>query len=76
MKFLISRDFRHEFGKKPRLSRRIHEAYRWSHDGYTMDTRIAHDYTRSTHEDIGTSSFAYDVVAKGTRRPRDGFTMA
>ena len=38
-----------------------------------MDTRIAYDYTRSTHEDIGTSSFAYDVVANGTRK---GLKMA
>ena len=77
MKFSISRDFRHEFGKKPILSRRIHEAYRWPHDGHTMDSRIAHDYTRRTREDRGTGSFAYDVVANGTRRPHDGgFTMA
>ena len=33
-----------------------------------MDTRIAHDYTRRTREDRGTGSFAYDVVANGTRR--------
>ena len=41
-----------------------------------MDTRIAHDYTGSTHEGKGTGSFAYDVVANGTRRSHDGFTMA
>ena len=76
MKFSISRDFRHEFGCKPILRRRIHEAYRCSHDGHTMDTRIAHDFTRRTREDIGTGSFAYDVVANGIRMPHDGFTMA
>ena len=33
-----------------------------------MDTRIAYDYTRRTREDRGTGSFAYNVVANGTRR--------
>ena len=37
---------------------------------------ITHDYTRSTHECIGTGSFAYNIVASGTRGPHDGFTMA
>ena len=41
-----------------------------------MVTRIAHNYTRSTHEDIGTGSFAYDVVANGTRRLHDGLTTS
>ena len=76
MKFSISRDFRHEFGKNPILNRHIHEAYRWPHDGHTMDTRIAHDYTRRIREDRETGSFAFDVVANGTRRPHDGFTVA
>ena len=76
MKFSISRDFLYEFGKKQILSRRIHEACRLQHDGHTMDTRIAHDYTRRTREDRGTGSFAYDVVANDTRMPHDGFTMA
>ena len=43
--------------------------YTKSTDGHTTDTRVAYDYTRSTHEDIGT---AYDVDANGTRRPHDG----
>ena len=62
--------------KSQLLSRRIHEAYRCSHDGHTMDTQIAHDDTRSTREGIGTGSFTYDVVTNGIRRPHDGFTMA
>ena len=79
-KLKISYSCGHRVSKSARydatLSRRIHEAYRWPQDGHTMDTRIAHDYTRRTREGRGTGSFAYDVVANGTRRPHDGFTMA
>ena len=68
MKFSISRDFRHEFGKKPMLSRSMYEAYRWTHDGHTMDTGSYPMQSRTIHEVV---SFAYDVDANGMRRLDD-----
>ena len=64
MKFSISRDFRHEFGKKPMFSRSMYEAYRWTHDGHTIIPDVVTNDSRS-------GSFAYDVDANGMRRLDD-----
>ena len=64
MNFSISRDFRHEFGKKAMLSRSMYEAYRWTHDGHTIIPEAVKYDTRS-------GSFAYDVDANGMRRLDD-----
>ena len=64
MKFSILRDFRHELGKKPMLSRSMYEAYRWTHDGLTI---IPDAVTNDTRSGI----FDYDVDANGMRRLDD-----
>ena len=60
MKFSISRDFRHEFGKKPMLSRSMTKPT----DGHTI---IPDAVTKDTRR----GSFAYDVDANGMRRLDD-----
>ena len=68
MKFSISRDFRHEFGKKanvePKHVRSLPMDTRWTHDGHTIIPDAVTNDTRS-------GSFAYDVDANGMRRLGD-----
>ena len=68
MKFSISRDFRHEFVKKPMLSRSMYEAYRWTHDGTHDGHTIIPD---AVTNDTRSGSFAYDVDANGMQRLDD-----
>ena len=57
-------EFRHEFGKKPKVSRSMYDAYRWPHDRHTIIPEALTNDTRS-------GSFAYDVDANGMQRLDD-----